>query len=326
MSGDSRYEYSKGTRGLLKLNWPYRFTTARISCKRADLELTNLIEAKQKILSMDTEKSSRTDCQANYLSSGRIDQRAVIYPSSEIDPTAVIGPYAVIGPDVKLGPGCVINAHAVVQGPAVLGSRNVVHSFACVGGPPQDLRYKGENTLLTVGNGNEFREHVTINRGTVHGGGITSIGDNNLLMAYCHVAHDCNIGNGVVMANHATLAGHATVEDYAVFGGMVAVGTFLRIGESAMLAAGSMVEREVPPFCIVSGDRAQLRAVNRVGLDRRGISGEARTQIRSIFRALKDKGRIISDILKEFGAMSDLAPGPRHMLDFISSVKRGLTR
>ncbi|MDJ0762164.1 MAG: acyl-ACP--UDP-N-acetylglucosamine O-acyltransferase [Myxococcota bacterium] len=256
----------------------------------------------------------------------RIDARAVVYPTTEVGPGCDIGPYAVVGPNVRLGAGCVIHAHAVVQGPAMLGQNNIVHSFASIGGPPQDLRYRGEKTLLTIGDGNEFREHVTINRGTVHGGGITAIGNDNLLMAYCHVAHDCSIGDRVIMANHATLAGHAVVQDFAVFGGMVAVGTFLRIGESAMLAAGAMVERDVPPFCIVSGDRARLRAVNRVGLDRRGVQPAARTQIRDIIKSLKDRGRPISQIVQTFSAIDALAPESRRLIGFIETAPRGLTR
>lgn len=263
---------------------------------------------------------------ASALDSGRIDPRAVVSASAEIGPGCVIGPFAVIGPDVHLGARSVVHAHAVVSGPSYLGRENVVHSFACIGGPPQDLRYKGEFTSLTVGDRNEFREHVTVNRGTAHGGGVTVIGDKNLLMAYCHVAHDCKIGSSVVMANHATLAGHAEVQDSVVFGGMVAVGSFLRIGESAMLAAGSMVEREVPPFCTVSGDRAHLRAVNRVGMDRRGITGEARAQIKAIFRALKDRGRPVASILAEFSELKGLTPEAARMLKFMEGVKRGLTR
>ncbi len=256
----------------------------------------------------------------------RINSRAVVYPSTRIHPSAEVGPYAVIGPNVEIGPGCRIHAHAVVQGRAILGAGNVVHSFACIGGPPQDLRYKGEDTLLVIGDDNEFREHVTVNRGTVHGGGVTTIGNRNLLMAYCHVAHDCTIGNRVVMANHATLAGHARVYDYAVFGGMVAVGAFLRVGESAMLAAGAMVERDAPPFCIVAGDRAHLRTVNRVGLDRRGINGDARKQIREVFRALKEKGRSLSSIVEEFSKNDRLTAEALRMLAFLEETNKGLAR
>lgn len=237
-------------------------------------------------------------------------------------------PLAVVGAGVRLGPGCTVYSHAVLQGPAHIGPNNTFHPFSCVGGPPQDLRHKGEPTELVIGEGNVFREMVTVNRGTVHGGGRTSIGDFNLFMAYTHIAHDCCIGNRAVFANHATLAGHTTVEDHVVFGGMVAVGTFLRIGESAMLAAGSMVEKDVPPFCIVAGDRARLRAVNRVGLTRRGFDETAKRQIKKIFRALKDPSQKVSAIIGQFNrdAVERLSPEASRMLRFMESANRGMVR
>lgn len=254
------------------------------------------------------------------------DPRAAIDPSAEFGHGCTIGPFAVIGPDVRLGAGCMVHSHAVIQGPAILGADNVIHSFACIGGPPQDLRYQGERTHLIIGNGNEFREYVTINRGTPHGGGITRIGDNNLIMAYSHIAHDCTIGNRVVMANHGTLAGHTTVDDHVVFGGMVAIGTFLHIGESAMLAAGSMIERDVPPFCTAAGDRARLRAVNRVGLTRRGFHLEAKTEIHAIFKALRQKGRPLEDIVAEFDRLDDASPEATRMIAFLRRPGRCIVR
>jgi UDP-N-acetylglucosamine acyltransferase len=145
-------------------------------------------------------------------------------------------------------------------------------------------------------------------------------------MAYSHVAHDCELSNHVVMANHATLAGHAVVQDHVVFGGMVAVGSFVRIGESAMLAAGSMIERDVPPFCLVAGDRAKLRAINRVGLTRRGIEPEVKRQIKDLFRALKDPGQSLAGIVDRFSKEESLAPAPLRMLEFIRQGSRGIVR
>ena len=255
-----------------------------------------------------------------------IDPRAVVDPSAKIDAGCVVGPFAVIGSDVHLGPGGVVQPHAVIQGPATFGPGNTICSFACLGGAPQDLRHQGERTELVVGARNTFREYVTVNRGTTHGGGVTLVGDDNLIMAYSHVAHDCIIGNHVVMANGATLAGHVSVGDYAVFGGMVGVGAFLRIGESAMIAAGSMLEQEVPPFCVVSGDRAHLRAVNRVGLCRRGISAQARAQIKSIFRSLKTRSLSRAEIAAQFNGLDSLTPEAVRMLRFIGEARRGLAR
>jgi UDP-N-acetylglucosamine acyltransferase len=255
-----------------------------------------------------------------------VDPRADVHPDAVVGQGCEIGPFTVVGPGVVLGERCVLHGHSVVLGPTTMGAGNEVHPFACIGGPPQDLRHRGEPTRLEIGRGNVFREHVTVSRGTARGGGVTTIGEANLLMAYSHVAHDCSVGSHVVMANCATLAGHAIVEDHAVFGGLVAVGTFLRIGESAMLAAGSMVEREVPPFCIVAGDRAKLRAVNRVGLDRRGVGPEARIQIKQIFRALKARRESLAEIVSRFRAIPALSEEASRMLTFIEGVERGLTR
>jgi len=255
-----------------------------------------------------------------------VDPRADVHPEAAIGPGCRIGPFAVVGADVVLGEGCVLHGHAVVLGPTRMGPGNEVHPFACIGGSPQDLRHRGEPTRLLVGRDNVFREHVTVSRGTAHGGGETRVGDANLLMAYCHVAHDCRIGSHVVMANCATLAGHVTVEDHVVFGGLVAVGAFLRIGESAMLAAGSMIEREVPPFCTVAGDRARLRAVNRVGLERRCIGQPARAQIKEIFRALKARSDSVERIVARFRDDPSLSDEAARMLTFLEGVERGLTR
>jgi UDP-N-acetylglucosamine acyltransferase len=255
-----------------------------------------------------------------------IDPRAAIDPSAEIGPGCAVGPFAVIGAGVVLGRGCVVAAHAVIEGPARLGDRNVVHPFAVLGGPPQDLRHRGEPTRLEIGDDNTIREHVTVSRGTVHGGGVTRIGSRNLLMAGCHVAHDCRVGSQVVMANHATLAGHVIVQDHAVFGGMAAVGAFLRVGESAMVAAGAMVERDVPPFCIAAGDRARLRAVNRVGLERRGIGQPARGQIKAVFLALRNRADSPEAIRERFRDRPDLSDEARRMIEFLHGATRGIVR
>jgi UDP-N-acetylglucosamine acyltransferase len=254
-----------------------------------------------------------------------VDPRAAVDESAELGAGCRVDAYAVIGPGVRLGDGCRVRAHAVLLGPCELEADNDIHSFACIGGEPQDLRHRGEPTRLEIGAGNVFREHVTVSRGTVHGGGTTRIGEGNLLMACCHVAHDCRLGDRVVMANNATLAGHVEVQDCAVFGGMVAVGAFLRIGESAMLAAGSMIERDVPPFCIAAGDRARLCAVNRVGLDRRGISQPARTQIKEVFRALRAH-EPIREITARLEDREDVSVEALRMVRFLAASERGVTR
>jgi UDP-N-acetylglucosamine acyltransferase len=206
-------------------------------------------------------------------------------------PTAIVDPRAEIASDVEIGPYAVI--HAGVR----MGARNRVHAFAVIGDLPQDKRAGGEPTRVEIGEGNVFREHVTVHRGTRDT--VTRIGSNNLFMVGCHVAHDVTIGSHCVIANAVQLAGHVVVEDYAAFGGLAGVAQFARIGESAFVAAGAMVERDVPPFCIAQGDRARVRAVNRVGLERRGVPRESIAEIERVFRAVFVSKRTRSEALRD---------------------------
>ncbi len=193
-------------------------------------------------------------------------------------PTAIVDPRAEIASDVEIGPYAVI--HAGVR----MGARCRVHAFSVIGDLPQDKRAGGEPTRVEIGEENVFREHVTVHRGTRET--VTRIGSHNLFMVGCHVAHDVTIGSRCVIANAVQLAGHTVVEDYATFGGLAGVAQFVRIRESAFVAAGAMVERDVPPFCIAQGDRARVRAVNRVGLERRGVPSESIAEIERVFRAI----------------------------------------
>jgi UDP-N-acetylglucosamine acyltransferase len=255
-----------------------------------------------------------------------IDKTASVHKDTFIGTGTIVGPYAVIGAGVELGKNCIVHSHAVITGPAKFGDSNEFFSFSCIGGAPQDLRHKGEPTTLNAGDRNVFREYVTVSRGTVHGGGVTEIGSDNLIMAYRHIAHDCIIGNRVVMANNATLAGHVKVDDFAVFGGMVAVASFIRIGESAMLAAGSMVDRNVPPFSMVAGNRAVLQGTNRVGLMRRGFDSAARLQIKQILKRLKRKDDSLQQTIETYRNLDNLCPESARLIDFLSQVTRGITR
>jgi UDP-N-acetylglucosamine acyltransferase len=221
---------------------------------------------------------------------------AIIDPRAELAGDVEVGPYAVIGAGVRMGEGCRIGAHAVVLGPLGMGARNVVHSFAALGGPPQHKRAGTESTRVDIGDDNTFREHVTVHRGTRD---TTGIGSDNLFMVQCHVAHDVTIGSHCVIANAVQLAGHVVVEDYATFGGLAGVAQFVRIGQGAFVAAGAMVERNVPPFCIVQGDRARVRAVNRVGLERRGLAPETIAEVERIFRAVFAGKRPQREVLRE---------------------------
>jgi UDP-N-acetylglucosamine acyltransferase len=203
---------------------------------------------------------------------------AVVHPTACLSDGVVIGPFCHVGEGVELGPGTELVGHATVLGPCRLGARNRVHPQATLGAPPQDRSYAGETTRLVIGDDNVFRENVTVHRGTEKGGGVTRIGSFCLFMVGCHVAHDCTVGDAVTFANQTTLGGHVVVEEGVVTGGHVAVAPFHRLGELAFAAGGAMIERPVPPFVIVAGDRARVRGVNRVGLLRAGVP-EAEIQL-----------------------------------------------
>jgi UDP-N-acetylglucosamine acyltransferase len=218
---------------------------------------------------------------------------AIVDSGAELADDVEIGPFALIGPGVRLGPGCHVHGHAVLFGPLVLGARNVVHPFAVLGGAPQHKK-PGGVTRVEVGDDNTFREHVTVHQGTREP---TRIGSGNLLMAQAHVAHDAQIGSRCTIANAVQLAGHVVVEDHATFGGLAGVAQFVRVGEGAFVAAGAMVERDVPPFCIVQGDRARVRAVNRVGLERQAVPAESIREIERVFRAVFASKRPRAEVL-----------------------------
>lgn len=216
----------------------------------------------------------------------QIHPTAIVDPAAEIGDGVSIGPYSVVGPDVKLGTGCVLMSHVVVDGRTDIGANTRIYPFASIGSQPQDLKYHGEPSRLTIGANNILREHVTINPGTEGGGMLTSVGNNCLLMVGAHVAHDCVVGNHVIMANNATLAGHVILEDYVILGGLSAVHQFCRIGRHAMVGGMSGVENDVIPYGSVMGDRARLSGLNIVGLKRRGFSRSDLTSLRKAYRLM----------------------------------------
>jgi UDP-N-acetylglucosamine acyltransferase len=211
---------------------------------------------------------------------------AVVAPDAEIGAGVEIGPFAVIERGVTIGAGTRIEAHAIVRSGAHLGVENVVHPFAVLGDAPQDRRHEGEPTRLEIGDRNVFREHVTVHRGTAHGGGVTRIGSGGLFMVGVHVAHDAVVGDAVILANNTLLGGHVILDDHVVTGGQVAIAPFVRVGARAFLAGGAMVERDVPPFVIAAGDRARVRALNRVGLRRTGVPAASVVALERAFAAI----------------------------------------
>jgi UDP-N-acetylglucosamine acyltransferase len=256
-----------------------------------------------------------------------IDSRAVISPGAKLGNCVRVGPFAIIGDEVELGDGCVIEPHGVVRGPAKLGKKNHVFSFAVVGGDPQDLTYKGQRVSIEVGDSNEFREFSTVNRGTIKGGGVTRVGSNNLFMSYAHVGHDCAIGNNVILINGAQLAGHITVEDYATVGANCLLHQFVRIGAYSYLAAGTVLMKDVPPFSMVVTPRdAKCYGLNRVGLERSGFSPERIQSLEKAYRyLLRSKLNTTQAVEKMRGTLAN-SEDVLTLIRFIESTERGLTK
>ncbi|HJV33747.1 acyl-ACP--UDP-N-acetylglucosamine O-acyltransferase [Geomonas sp.] len=257
-----------------------------------------------------------------------IHSSAVVYPGAQIAEDVEIGPFAVIGPHVKIGKGTKIGPHAVIEGWTEIGENNNIFHMASVGAIPQDLKYKGEETYLRIGNGNTIREFATLHLGTVTGDGETTVGNNNLFMAYSHVAHDCHIGSNVVMANSATLAGHVTVQDYAILGGLCAIHQFVTVGESVMIGGGSLVGQDIPPFTILTGEgrEQKLRGLNLIGLKRRGFPEEEVSALKKAYRILAFSGLKLSESLDKMKTEVPQTPAVQQFITFIENAKRGICK
>lgn len=253
-----------------------------------------------------------------------IHPTAVIDPAAELDSGVEIGPFAVIGPGVHIRGGTSVGPHAVIRGPTSIGFENRIFQFASVGEDPQDKKYGGEETYLEIGDNNVVREYVTLHRGTSQDAGLTKIGDNNLFMAYTHVAHDCRIGDSVIMANGASLAGHVEVQDWAILGGFTIVHQFCRIGAHCFCAMGSVVTKDVPPFVIIGGHPAEARGINQEGLRRRGLGNETIARLKSAYRMLYMSNRKLEEAVE---AMRKLAcPQVDQLADFVADRSRSIVR
>jgi UDP-N-acetylglucosamine acyltransferase len=254
-----------------------------------------------------------------------IDPRAIVSPTARIGQNVRIGAFAVVGDEVELGEGCALEPHAVVRGPARIGRKNIFDSFSSVGGNPQDLKFSGEHTEVLIGDGNRFREFCTVSRGTAQGGGVTRIGNDNLFMAYSHVAHDCIVGSSTVFANGATLAGHVTVEDFANVGAFSPVHQFCRIGRYAYIGACTVITQDVPPFSRVVTERdTKCFGVNTVGLERRGFDRERLDTIERAFRLLLRSKLNTTQAVEQIRAQLNGSPDVKELVDFIESAERGL--
>jgi UDP-N-acetylglucosamine acyltransferase len=256
-----------------------------------------------------------------------IHPTAIVDPKAEIGERVEIGPYSIVGKDVSIGEGTRVGPHVVIREGTTIGKRCQIFQFSSIGEAPQAVAYKGERTALIIGDDNVMRECVTLHRGTVKGGGKTVLGDRNFIMAYSHVAHDCQIGNQVVMANGATLAGHIIIEDYAVIGGLAAVHQFCRIGAHAFVSGVTGVVLDIPPYMLAAGNRAKLFGLNTVGLKRQNFRAETIRALKTAYRIIFRTGLTLEKAIKtvEESEISRL-PEVEHLLRFIQQTKRGICR
>jgi UDP-N-acetylglucosamine acyltransferase len=250
---------------------------------------------------------------------------AIIHPQANVAASCEIGPYCVIGENVALGENCRLHSHVVIDGHTKLGKENEIFPFASIGLKTQDLKWKGGVTRTEIGEGNTFREYVTIHSATGDGE-ITSVGSHNTILAYCHIAHNCQLGNKIIMSNVATLAGHVTVEDHAVIGGLAAVHQFCRIGKFAMVGGCSKVVQDVPPFMIADGNPAETRTVNKVGLERHGVSEESQGALKSAYKILFREGLSISNALVKIEKELPPLPEVLHLVNFVRASERGISK
>lgn len=256
-----------------------------------------------------------------------IDPRAVIDTRATIHPSVEVGPFAIIGPNVEIGQGTVVGPHAVIDGWTKIGENCRIFHHASVGSIPQDLKYKGEPTTLTIGDGTIIREFATLNLGTVGGGGRTAVGKGCLLMSYSHVAHDCIVGDGVIMANSATLAGHVTVDDFVIIGGLSAVHQFVHLGEHSIIGGCSAVAQDVPPYVTASGNRAKLYGLNLVGLKRREFTEDAVKALKKTYKAIFQTSKALAETLEMLRESDEYAiPEVKKLVDFVAGSERGVTR
>jgi UDP-N-acetylglucosamine acyltransferase len=255
-----------------------------------------------------------------------IHPTAQVAPGVELGDGVEVGAYAVIGSDVQVGVNTRIGPHAVIQGPTRIGADNVIFQFASVGSAPQDKKYKGEPTRLEVGDRNVIRECVTLNRGTTKDQGVTRIGNDNLFMAYAHVAHDCRVGNQCVLANNATLGGHVQLGDWVIMGGLSAIHQFCKVGAHAFIANNAAVTRDVPPYVMTVGQPAAAHSVNAEGLKRRGFTPEQIRNIRNAFRLLYRSGLKLADATAQLEALAQEQPELKPVVEFLPTSTRSIVR
>ncbi len=263
------------------------------------------------------------------MAAARIHATAVVDAAAHLDVSVQVGPYAVIGPDVRIGADSTVGAHCVIEGRTTIGRDNRIFQFASVGAPPQDKKYAGEPTELVIGDRNTIREFCTINTGTAQDSGVTTLGDDNWIMAYVHIAHDCRVGNGTVLANNATLAGHVQVDDFAIIGGLTGIHQFTRVGAYVMAGFASHISQDVPPFMMVDGNPLAVRGLNLEGLRRRGFDGDRVASIKQMHRLLYRQGLTLAAAragIAELPVPEEARQDVAMMLDVLDTSSRGIAR
>lgn len=261
------------------------------------------------------------------MSTGKIDAQAAVSPDAKIGAGVEVGAFAVVEADVELGDGCVVHPHAVIKGPSKFGVRNVFHPFCVIGGDPQDYTFRGEHVELAAGDGNIFREHVTVNRGTKKGGGITRLGNDNYFLAYSHVGHDCQVGNNTLFVNGATLAGHVTVQDFVTLGAFSPVHQFCRLGRYAYIGACTVITQDVLPFSLIVTEReTKCFGPNTIGLERKGFSPERIQALQRAFRLLLRSKKNTSQALEEMRKTLADSGDVQEMIAFAEKAERGIVK
>ena len=255
-----------------------------------------------------------------------IDKFAVIHPTAKIGNNVHIGPWTTVGEDVEIGDDTWIGPHVVIQGPTKIGKNNKIFQFSSLGDAPQDVTYKGEPTRLEIGDNNVIREYCMISRGTVKGGGLTKIGNDNFLMAYSHIGHDCLVGNEVVMVNYSALSGHVVLKDYAIVGAYAAIHQFCHVGEYAFIARATYVTKDVLPYVMIAGHTTSACGLNSVGLKRRGFSADTISNLRRAYKIIFRKGLTVPQALEELEKLSDESKAIQLMMESLKSATRGIVR
>ena len=256
----------------------------------------------------------------------KVHPQAIVEEGAKIGENVVIGPFTIIGKDVEIGKGTIVHSHVVINGHTRIGEDNEIYQFASIGEVNQDLKYQGEPTRVVIGNRNRIRESVTIHRGTVQGGGVTKIGDDNLFMINVHIAHDCVIKNRCILANNATLAGHVELDDFVSVGGMSAIHQFVVVGAHVMLGGGSMVSQDVPPYVMAQGNHAQPFGVNIEGLKRRGFDKPTMHAIRNVYKMIYRSGKTLDEVMPEIEQIAATESAISFFLDFFKRSTRGIIR